>query len=67
MRMRLLPLRMILWGCISSLGLLHAHASGKALIYFQGEAVAKRLAVSARISGTIVTPWRARMGSKKIG
>ena len=33
----------------------------KALEYFQGDAVAKRLAVPATISGTIATPWRVVM------
>ena len=33
----------------------------KALIYFQGEETAKRLAIPAKISGPIVTPWRIVM------
>lgn len=33
----------------------------KALLYFQGEATAKRLAIPAKIAGPILTPWRIVM------
>jgi alpha-glucosidase len=38
----------------------------KALIYFQGEETAKRLAIPAKISGTIVTPWRIVMIARNL-
>lgn len=38
----------------------------KALVYFQGEATAKRLAIPAKISGTIVTPWRIVMMARNL-
>ena len=38
----------------------------KALIYFQGEETAKRLAIPAKISGPILTPWRIVMMARNL-
>jgi alpha-glucosidase len=38
----------------------------KALIYFQGKETAKRLAIPAKISGPIVTPWRIVMIARNL-
>jgi len=38
----------------------------KALVYFQGAETAKRLAIPAKISGTIVTPWRIVMMARNL-
>jgi alpha-glucosidase len=38
----------------------------KALIYFQGDETAKRLAIPAKISGPIVTPWRIVMIARNL-
>ncbi len=38
----------------------------KALIYFQGKETAKRLAIPAKISGPIMTPWRIVMVARNL-